>query len=884
MSNAVFTSDLKILFKLYAPKIFKVEVWDPNGKVVKDESYDHFASLENPFKILVYIPSTEEDYSGCAFSEFDLILDFSKTLNSHLPFAQNVNYVNNPEGKMRWMYSDHNRKATFLKFYNASTWRSKSIGFGIKVAFLLRLQALVRSGSYQVQSKKVLKLDKLLQEIPHKDYTVFLGSEGDNRTVLLETNAHNVSTHFLKIPITQVSQHSVANEKNFLQRLPRFSFRSFQFPEIVGSQFKDVLVTKALNSPASEREIRFTKQHAAFLSEISEKTTQFTVLENASYWKLILDQVAQLSIQKTYSKEVDLILQLKEELQNVKGVFTCLSHGDFTPWNMYHSTMGLKVYDWEMAKDQMPQLFDLFHYHFQTGVLVNQYSYAQIKKAIFTTCAAPKINAIISKFHLDVNDYLRLYILKAASIYFVEFQGQKKLNIQNNWLAKALKEALLDCCTYENENHRQVFMADLNERMQTESHAYLKLLEPNVIWLPTSSDLDILIAPGSVNTMVSFCKNHTRVERVSVYRKSFMTTLEVYFKDHGFLAIDFITEFKRKSLQLMNPKAVLNSATKNAFGFYIPDPVFDLEYAYLFYQLNGASLPIKYQNHFLNLEYNSPVNKMPEHLQLKYGLCQFSMEELFEAAPSIKIRLEKQLKGMDLNRGLKRLSNGFNYLIDTVSDIVSRQGLVITFSGVDGAGKTTVIGKVKHNLEEKYRKDVILLRHRPGILPILSALKHGKKEAEQIASVTLPRKGTNASVLSSLARFAYYFTDYMVGQVYVYFKYTLRGKVVLYDRYYFDFINDAKRSNIQLNRKFVKALYVFVFKPDLNFFLYADAATILSRKQEMMAEEIERISTLYQDLFAQMNQEQNYGVYSSIENKYLENTLSKVWQSYQKVA
>ncbi|NQX97370.1 MAG: hypothetical protein HRT73_05750 [Flavobacteriales bacterium] len=233
---------------------------------------------------------------------------------------------------------------------------------------------------------------------------------------------------------------------------------------------------------------------------------------------------------------------------------------------------------------------------------------------------------------------------------------------------------------------------------------------------------------------------------------------------------------------------------------------------------------------------------------------------------------------------MSKIKNNINYAIDTVKDMIYRKGMIITFSGVDGAGKTTIIEKVKNRLQSKYRKEVVLLRHRPGILPILSAIKHGKKEAEYIASVTLPRKGKNKNVLSSILRFSYYFTDYMVGQVYVYFKYVLRGKIVLYDRYYFDFINDAKRSNIQLNRSFLKALYRLVFKPKLNFFLYADAETILARKKEMIAPEIDQLTILYKRLFGQMSKEYKGSHYTIIENKELDVTLDTIMKSYAKLA
>ena len=50
---------------------------------------------------------------------------------------------------------------------------------------------------------------------------------------------------------------------------------------------------------------------------------------------------------------------------------------------------------------------------------------------------------------------------------------------------------------------------------------------------------------------------------------------------------------------------------------------------------------------------------------------------------------------------------------------------MISVSGVDGAGKSTVLVYLRELLEGKYRRKLILLRHRPCVLPILSSFKHG---------------------------------------------------------------------------------------------------------------------------------------------------------------
>ena len=204
---------------------------------------------------------------------------------------------------------------------------------------------------------------------------------------------------------------------------------------------------------------------------------------------------------------------------------------------------------------------------------------------------------------------------------------------------------------------------------------------------------------------------------------------------------------------------------------------------------------------------------------------------------------------------------------------------IITFSGVDGAGKTTILREFTDLLQSKYNQEVIELRHRPSVLPILSAIKHGKKEAEKKTMEVLPRTGSNKSKLSSYIRFFYYLTDYVFGQWIIYFKYTRKGKTIIYDRYYFDFINDARRTNINLDSGFVKFFYKFVFKSEMNIFLYASPEVILSRKQEMDAESIVELTEKYKDLFDEFGKKKR-DQYVAIENIDKEVTMQAIENIY----
>jgi thymidylate kinase len=185
-------------------------------------------------------------------------------------------------------------------------------------------------------------------------------------------------------------------------------------------------------------------------------------------------------------------------------------------------------------------------------------------------------------------------------------------------------------------------------------------------------------------------------------------------------------------------------------------------------------------------------------------------------------------------------------------------------------------------LEKKLRKRVVVLRHRPGLLPIISAWRHGKEKAESISVSKLPRTGNNKSFFSSLFRFSYYYTDYLLGQFYIYLRFVLQGYVVVYDRYYFDFIQDPKRSNISLPQSFIQGFYAMLMKPRLNIFLYADAEVILKRKQELNKATIEQLTKNYRNMFRRFNVRSRKARYVTLENLSLQNTLNNIMHHIQR--
>ena len=396
-------------------------------------------------------------------------------------------------------------------------------------------------------------------------------------------------------------------------------------------------------------------------------------------------------------------------------------------------------------------------------------------------------------------------------------------------------------------NNRQQFIKQFFSEVQSLDYTLLKFIEGKIENIDAHSDLDILIEPETIPYIKSILNNNDDIESMDVLELSSMHQYFIFFVDGSFLQIDCLFKLIRKQrVYLSNEYIQANTILKDGVKCCNNKSLF--EHVMLFHQLNNDGMPEKYSNYFRSLP-------KEEKERILFGFNEkyhsgFSYASVAAHDSVFKDQLRNLLKMMPENAFGENIKNSFNYIKETAIKFWTQRGKIITFSGVDGAGKSTILEETKQMLEQKFRKKVVVLRHRPSLLPILSSIKHGKKGAEKRAAEKLPRQGQNKSSLSSTIRFSYYYIDYIFGQWYIYFKYILFNYVVLYDRYYFDFIVDGRRSNIQMDSKITKLLYRFVHKPKLNFFLYAPAQIILARKKELSANDIESLTSNYQDLFA----------------------------------
>jgi thymidylate kinase len=757
--------------------------------------------------------------------------------------------INNSDGTPRWIWNANSKNPMFLKFYNVSSKKAFVFASLIKLIFALRLQKLVfkkTSYYFSILNNPVFDCNS--------DWALFTGTIGPNMKAVLYAN-----NSFCKIAITPNAIQLIRTEQEVLEKInPIVS--SIEIPKATMISHDIIRLNDV--SQNGERIKKITPNHLAALLEIHTVEKQIIKVGDWDLFNSLKNDFRSISdprIPKNLMRKINTVLDTIPESELIELSF---SHGDFTPWNIYQKKDKLAVYDWELARFDRPKAFDYFHFIIQNGILVNRESwekiYADIKNIENNSFAS-----MLFSYDLEaLNNYLKYYLLINCMQYLILYSEQKNWHMQIDWLFQVWNEGFNVFVTNEYSS-RELIIMDVFDSIQNQEYAALKFHNGFPEKLSLNSDIDLVVDKKMNERILKNLKNHDLVSKVTFSKKSFMNSIQILTNDADILSLDLIWQLKRRHFEILDTKKIIHSGFTNSYGIKNASSIYTARYVVLFYILNGAKIPKKY------LIYREAFANSKKTIDL-------IIKDYFDNSKKSKQLLMNYINSIKQNKGFNYIKNTINYCLDTIKNYLNNKGFIVTFSGVDGAGKSTVIENIAFRIEKQLRKPVIVLRHRPSILPILSVWTKGKEKAHQDAISSLPRQGKNGSFVSSFLRFTYYYSDYLFGQFVIYFKYTSRGYVVIYDRYYFDFINDSKRSNIILPKFISKLGYYLLLKPKFNFFLFADANVILNRKKELTKATIEELTKEYSALFDSLSVKSNSSVYESINNEELDVTLNHI--------
>lgn len=171
---------------------------------------------------------------------------------------------------------------------------------------------------------------------------------------------------------------------------------------------------------------------------------------------------------------------------------------------------------------------------------------------------------------------------------------------------------------------------------------------------------------------------------------------------------------------------------------------------------------------------------------------------------------------------------------------MNKKHTTVAFIGVDGSGKSTIIKNVSLILKKQFNTNVFYEHMRPNLLPSIAFI-FGKQNIN-LNHVNNPHASPPSSTIISFVRWLYYYFDYTFG---FFVKVSIKKinkqpSIFIFDRYYYDYFIDPKRSRINLPNFILNLGQKIMPEPDIIFCLIANPELIFKRKPELPIKEIKR--------------------------------------------
>jgi hypothetical protein len=452
MSNPIFhSSSLNILCRLICPEGTTIIVFDPDRVLVRDESFCF--SPEGSFMGLLRRMAETDPANTCLFNLSDMELAVSPP-RWLIEFNGGYDYpgmeildwsvVNNHDGSPRWIYPTTLRRPRFLAFYNFNHRKASLYKFFVKTAFFLRMPALVRNGRMTIHHRAPVQVETLIA-VADRDYAIFTGTAGPNRKVVVAEGGGREPRSFLKIAIGDRSAASIENEYQSLCLLRHIPMKGVIVPKV------SLVTPKESKTPAKairlsnikpvgvRKDGNFGHAHWQFLHNLFDASFERKFYGQTEIAAETNERLRRLASHRRLGERgraqelFDKLVALEARFQATNPMIgVSMSHGDFTPRNVYSSGDSLFVYDWELCRQGMPVLFDFFHYVIQGKVFEVNASARELQEEMDKLLDSPIPAWFLLEEGLDPALYLRLYLLHNAA-YCLEIYFSQEVLQENGY-------------------------------------------------------------------------------------------------------------------------------------------------------------------------------------------------------------------------------------------------------------------------------------------------------------------------------------------------------------------------------------------------------------------------------------------------------------------
>ena len=361
------------------------------------------------------------------------------------------------------------------------------------------------------------------------------------------------------------------------------------------------------------------------------------------------------------------------------------------------------------------------------------------------------------------------------------------------------------------------------------------------------SDIDITVSQSDFNTLDKVVKELAMNCELVITQKIWHHYRKCAYilvpEDNSIrFQLDFFSDFSLKRLPNLLPWRLAFVNVRNEGLFYVPSYEYEVVFQ-LMRRFFKGDLDIERATYIYNSYANSDKKSLQELGTEVFNNNWNNVRDLL-VNRSLHTLPEDKAKQIleDISRRNTSISYKLRYIYSELRRFIYRLrypvGISVSILSPDGGGKSSLINNLEKATWASFH-GIVRRYLRPGFLKSPGEY-FGVQGQKFNTSNPNPHEIQLDSTMKSLFRFLVYCGDYVLGGLFVSYKYKVLKNIIFYDRYYEDFIVDKKRHKLRIFDMIPSLVYYLIPTPDIVFIIGDRPENIYARKRELSFEEIVR--------------------------------------------